>query len=353
MDCDARTASVNVKHIENCEIGNNEGHIVYLSPEFPISLEDAHRDLAFPSIEHTCRLLQAQDLMGINRPSFQSYEEAREHVLNSPEISDIWPILKKGWSLSLKGQDNLAKKKLEGYKRPEYRERFELNYVLFDFCGQMLMPGKYHLFEEAAELTENIAKNQTVEYRKFQKYYIENMYENNMNRYFEMFSEFFKCYTDFSQTLTFMQHDLPLDSKYQVSSTSFGKTKLFYGNAFEAFTSNIAVLACLNNVLNGRSFDQFESMDLDKYLTINKANRSNPFKGSEPYYNLCECLDSTFRNASHHGAMKLDRMGRRIHYKSGGTGSDRNISYKDYIDMCNSIMLSSCALLSMELAIAF
>ena len=128
---------------------------------------------------------------------------------------------------------------------------------------------------------------------------------------------------------------------------------VFFGNAFESLTSNIAILACLNNIHNGRNFDEFETMDLDKYLTINKANRANPFKDTAPYNDLCICLDSTLRNASHHGAMKIDQKGRIIHYRSGGTGSNRNITYKEYIDKCNAIMLSCCALLSMELAIAF
>lgn len=353
MDCEARTASVNVREVENCELSFEEGKIINLSPEFPISQKDLHRDLAFPSFGHIKKLHEAQERFGVKYPSFKSFEEAREYTLNNLGESELWPIVKKGWSLTAKGLTELAETKLKKYKTPNFNDPSELNYILFDFCGHMLLPGKYYLFENAANLTESIAKNYRAEYQRFQSYYIENLKGENFNRYFEVFNEFFKCYSDFSQTLMFLQHNIDLPKDFEASSAAFGKTKLFYGNAFEALTSNISILACLNNINNGRKFDQFESMSLEKYLTINKANRSNPFKNTEPYFEICKSLDSTLRNASHHGAMRLDDRGKVVHYRSGGTGSQKKISYKNYIDKCNSIMLSCCAVLSMELAIAF
>ncbi len=353
MDCDARTASVNIREIDNCERSDEEGKIINLSPEFPISQEDLHSDLTFPSIGHMRRLHKAQQNLEVKQPLFKSFEEAREYTLSNLGESELWPVVKKGWSLTSKGLTELAEKKLKQYKTPSFNDPNQLNYILFDFCGRILLPGKYYLFESAAELTARIAKNQSEEYQRFQNYYIRSLKDENLNRYFEVFNEFFKCYSDFSQTLMFSQHNIDLPADFEASSAAFGKTKLFYGNAFESLTSNISVLACLNNINSGRKFDQFESMDLEKYLTINKANRSNPFKNTEPYFEICKCLDSTLRNASHHGAMRLNDSGRVIHYKSGGTGAQKEMSYKSYIDKCNSIMLSCCALLSMELAISF
>ena len=40
---------------------------------------------------------------------------------------------------------------------------------------------------------------------------------------------------------------------------------MLYGNAFEAFSSNVEVLAMLNNLIAGRRFDEFEKLTLDAY----------------------------------------------------------------------------------------
>jgi hypothetical protein len=179
------------------------------------------------------------------------------------------------------------------------------------------------------------------------------MATENLDRYFETFQEFFNCYSDFSQNLIHIKYGIELPSDFVASSHAFSKTKLFYGNAFETLTSNIVVLACLNNIDGGRKFDQFVTMDLNKYLTINKADRCKSFKDVVQFQRLCACLDSTIRNASHHGGMKLIEKGKVIQYRSGGSGQLRKMSYLSYLNQCNEIMISCCALLALELIIAF
>ncbi len=128
---------------------------------------------------------------------------------------------------------------------------------------------------------------------------------------------------------------------------------MFYGNAFEILTSNITVLACLNNILKGRAFDTFNQMDLEKYLTINKANRANTFKDTKEFYQFTKGLDSTLRYSSHHASMKYNKRKRIITYRSGGTGSVKTISYTDYLVKCNEAFISAVALLMLELIIVF
>jgi hypothetical protein len=92
---------------------------------------------------------------------------------------------------------------------------------------------------------------------------------------------------------------------------------MFYGNAYELFTSNIVLLALLNNVAKGRRFDRFAEMNLKKYLTVNRASRCNPFADTPELIALCQPLDSTLRNASHHGAIKYDHRTDEVSYLSG------------------------------------
>ncbi len=353
MNCFPETASVEIKEGENCVRGQEEGTIINLSPEFPIAAEDLHRDMAFPSMDHIGPIAAAQHRLGVRPESFSDLAAAREHAINAPNTPDVWSIVKKGWSLANRGLVDLATEQFKKYPAAGFDGKHELDHVVFDFVYRLLQPGKLGLFKNAGKLLSQVADNNRQEFTKFKAYYRAELKCENFDRYFEVFSEYFKNYADFSQTLIFHQHAIELDSEYQASSTSFKNTKLFYGNAFEALTSNIAVLACLNNIKNGREFDQFEKMDLKKHLNTNKANRDNPFKDVPEFSAMTSCLDSTLRNASHHGAMKLLPGGRFIEYRSGGTGAIHKIGYREYIDSCNSIMLSCCGLLALECVIAF
>ena len=353
MDCNPATASVQIKEIKNCDRGMEEGTIINLSPGFPIQKEDLHRDLAFPSFQHTQAFSKIQDELGIQAPSFSSLEEAREWALSHKGLNDIWPIVKKGWSLTSRRKLELAKNTLKQYREGQFNDPPELQYVLFDFCSRFLMPKKYHLFEGAADHCKQIGKIHMGEFQSFRSYFKSELATHNLDRYLETFKEYFNCFSDFSQTLMHIQHGIELPDDFEASSYAFSKTKLFYGNAFETLTSNVTVLACLNNISNGRKYDQFMGMDLKKYTTINKANRCNPFKDTPPFQEICACLDSTIRNASHHGGMKLINKGKVIQCRSGGDGKLRTMSYLSYLNKCNEIMLSCCALLALELTIAF
>ena len=353
MHCNPTTVSVQIKEVQNCSIGSEEGTIINLSPEFPIPKEDLHRDHVFPSLQHVQTIFETQRKLGVEAPKISSFEEARAWALKQKGLNELWPIVKKGWSLTSKGKLELAAETLRQYREGQYKEPHELQYVLFDFCCRMLLPVKYHLFEDAADHCRDIAKNYISEFQRFRSFFKSRMAADNLDRYFDTFQEFFSCFSDYSQTLIHVKYGIELPHDFVASSHAFSKTKLFYGNAFETLTSNIAVLACLNNIGEGRKFDQFASMDLKQYLTINKANRCNPFKDTEQFGKICACLDSTIRNASHHGGMKLIEKGKIIQYRSGGGGQVRTMHYLSYLNQCNEIMMSCCALLALELIITF
>ena len=353
MHCNQATASVQIKEVQNCSIGSKEGTIINLSPEFPILKKDLHRDHVFPSLQHTQKIFEMQRKLGIETPKISSFEEFQELALKLKGFNALWPIVKKGWSLTIKGKLELAAEILKQYREGQYKEPHELQFVLFDFCCRMLLPLKYHLFEDAADHCRNITENYINEFHRFRSFFKLKMAAENLDRYFDTFQEFFSCFSDFSQTLMHIQYGIKLPPDFVASSHAFSKTKLFYGNAFETLTSNVAVLACLNNIGSGRRYDQFVEMDLKKYLTINKANRCNPFKDTAQFQKICACLDSTVRNASHHGGMQLVEKGKIIQYRSGGSGLLRIMSYLSYLNQCNEIMMSCCALLALELIIAF
>jgi hypothetical protein len=148
------------------------------------------------------------------------------------------------------------------------------------------------------------------------------------------------------------QYDIPLKAEEHASSQSFSRTKMFYGNGFEVFMSNIEVLACVNNVLSGRSFDEFAMMNLAKYSTINKAGRAQTFMATKPFGDFASGINSSLRNGSHHGAIRLDANQRNVLFRSGGTGAENKMKYVEYLRLCGDLMLRLGALLMFELALA-
>jgi len=353
MNCDIRTASTKVVTVENCANGGIEGTIMNLSPEFPIPKDQLHQDFIFPWMQHADRIREAQAGFNIPDLSFSSLDEAVKFSERNPVLSVLWATVKSGWSLTHSGRYKIAESKLQSYKPTGYAGPPIWNYVLFDFCYRLLNPGCKQLFEVAATLILEVKNTNPSEYERFISYYKAELYEENVERYFDIFKEYFKGYSDYSQTLFFIQHNITFDSNYCVTSRSFSSTKLFYGNAFEGLTSNLVVLACLNNIYCGRRYDQFQSMDLRKYLTINKANRASPFSDTPAFSALSDCLDSTLRNASHHGAIKTAHNHSVVTYRSGGNGAIRRMSYQEYLNKCNNIMISCTAVLMLELVLGF
>ncbi|MGY5797726.1 hypothetical protein [Rheinheimera faecalis] len=353
MHCDQVQGDIAIELKENAIQGTKGGHVLYLSSEFPVQKDMINQEDSFPAFTHMKALFNKLIESGVDLESNEQYDKFAMQAALTANEEDNWKFIKKGWSLTNKGRQYLALENLQKYKSFGFDGPYELNHVLFDFSSKIIQPKKYKLFELAAHTLTLIREINQSEYYRFVQYYKKSLQNEHLDRYFDVFSEYFSCHDDFRQTAISIRAEIELPKDYIASSSNFNKTKLFYGNAFEALTSNLTVLACLNNIRQGRRFDEFANMDLKKYLTINKANRSNPFNDFPEFSSISACLDSTLRNASHHGAMRIDGTTRKITYRSGGTGALQEMSYREYLDKCNLIFVSCCALLKLEILIAY
>ena len=333
--------------LENCERGSEEGEIINLHPNFAISEDKINKDFVSPFLDYVSDNRRDQ-LADFEIPS----EKLQKEIQRSLYLSDEWEDLKRAWSLMLNGKIELAKTiTSNSADKFNYDDGLDsVNDWIFRFSHRILSPSKLSLFHDAAEyIRENVVLKYRSELKKFKEFYIENLYEDHLERYFEVYSEFFSHYSEYSQLLNYMKENNRLPRDYRASSNDFKQTKMFFGNAYEHLTSTLAILACYNNIANGRPFDKFSTMDLKKYMTINKANRANPFKETKPFYRFADCLDSTFRNASHHGSVRFNKKKKKIIYRSGGTGAEKNMPYTEYLMKCNNLLFSVSALLMIEL----
>lgn len=284
MNVDQVNASVKVEPRINCQYGDEEGLIVNLHPEFTVPDDQLHADKVFPWLDHTRTLVSQQMKMLGGTSGFASLEEAQEFARQNKSPLDGWATIKKAWSLINNGRPEIAKLHLEKYNDLGFDSPHELNYVLYHFCAKTLGPAQHAIFTDAVELTAEISRKCPDEFQVFKQFYLTHWYTDHLHRYYDVMCDYFRDFTEFSQTLLFARYGVPLRDGEKATSSAFKRTKMFYGDAFEALTTNIAVLACLNNINRGRSFDQFEKMDLKKYLTTNKATRGNPFQDATPYF---------------------------------------------------------------------
>lgn len=354
MDVDFVNTRTKIRLIENCEHGTEEGKVFNLNPHFVIDHEQADSDLSFPWMEQALYIQAFSGLKLPERPKGVSGPimlDSYEQLGGISNIIEMWKIIKKGWSLLDSKQTILSNNVLKKYSEYGYEDECKLENILFDFCVKLLVPKKLNLFSGAMETLKNAKENHTDELLRFREYYQNKLKNEHFRRHFEVFSEYFKEYSEYDQTILYIKNVVPVPEGCHAASAGFRNTKMFYGNAFESYTSNISVLACLNNIVEGRPFDEFREMNLAKYLTINKAGRCAPFSTNENLCGYLDCIDSTLRNASHHGSMSLKKHRSVVEYRSGGTGQRHEMSYSNYLEMCGKIMLSSAALLMVELVI--
>jgi hypothetical protein len=345
------TANCDITCAVNCEVGTEEGLIVNLHPDFPIPQDQLHVDRAFPWLEHVRAVGERQSELGLNMPPFRSLEDFRLQMQSIQTHEQRWAVVRKAWSLTRSGKDTLAAEEIAKYRFGPGASGKGLEDLLFDFCGHLLQ-SKASLYEGAFETLKATFRINGPGVSSLAHHYREHWQRDHLDRYFDIFSQYFRDFGEFSQTLLMCQYDIPLKAEEHASSQSFSRTKMFYGNGFEVFMSNIEVLACVNNVLSGRSFDEFAMMNLTKYSTINKAGRAQTFMATKPFADFASGINSSLRNGSHHGAIRLDANQRNVLFRSGGTGAENKMKYVEYLRLCSDLMLRLCALLMFELALA-
>ncbi|NMP16346.1 hypothetical protein [Thalassotalea sp. Y01] len=348
---DFKNVSTKFEFCENSRAIDEEGIIINLDPHFLLDESNAHTDLNFSWMQEAMAIMRHSDIPPILlKPERQGRGDIYEQLGGLDQISNTWQIVKKGWSLANKNKSSLSLRVLKKYNPPHFTAANKsIEAVTNDFLYRLTLPKAYPITDGAMNALK-LAKNSfPTQFSSFVTYYKSNMMQSNMKRYFDCFSEFFDDYSEYDQVILYVKNQMETPEGHVATSYGFNKTKMFYGNAYEHFTSNIAVLACLNNIIQGREYDQFQSMDLQKYLTINKANRGNPFLDNSDLSPFLLCTDSSLRNASHHQSMHLIDKGKTIEYRSGGTGSLRTIPYSKYLEKCNQIALTMASLYLLEI----
>jgi hypothetical protein len=346
MHVDFEKIDYKIECLENCIDSEDEGVVVNLCPETVIEKDFVHEDGVFPGMMEAMKLIEKHNLV----EKFKPKKITPESYI---DISREWPFIKQLWSLFVNEKHDLLRERLREYYKKDEVEESDFLQLLYDFVRKI--PGKKwkRHFLQISSFIEKTKKEHSANYADFLKYLFDRLDLKHFNQYLDFFDEYFSGYTEYAQVGIHLMLDEEISGNLIATSVHFKKTKMFYGNAYELFTSNIELLATLNNVAKSRNFDQFESMDLQKYRTIDKANRCNPFKDTPELISICECLDNKLRNASHHGAIRYNHKTKQVHYMAGKPSREYIISYAQYLGKCVEIMMAVCTLLIIELSFMY
>ncbi|MEG4264716.1 hypothetical protein QUA26_00490 [Microcoleus sp. Pol12A4] len=341
---------------ENVIIDDSEGEnavVLNLHPFFAFDSKEIYALMAFPSLLYCAkiapylRVIPEQKTLGI-----PTQDVALQ--FDVPNASNLWNTVKNIFLLQERvGQNKRVIKAIEHYEKQRQKYFTETKVsnskdVAFNFFDSLFYPRFEKLLDPAIELIYAIKSDHQQGFAEFCEFYSNHLKAQHSRQYISIFSDYFKIYNQLRQMVVHSRiGDEDVDEKI-VGSKSFEAVKLYYGQAYESLTSFFVIFACLNNILVGRSYDQFQSMTLNKYMKdVSKEKKANPFEQTQPFYAFTDGLDSTLRNGSHHAS--IWRNGEKVFYRSGGTGAQREITYSRYLHLCNKLTISLAVLFIIEL----
>lgn len=329
--------------IENCEITDEEGTITNLDPNFLVPEDILHQDGVFPW------MYESRRIGIINKPIFPAPipNDILHGIGIQRNLRGILEAFSKAWRLLSRGKQDLSSIQFESLK-----DFFGLESapgmslasigVAMSFLGQARAN---ELEELSLELLECKRTNES-EYHKFREEVVTRDAGEYLDKIVGIIEDYLSGYNQFFQTWIYASRNIDVDVPAVATSKDLRKVRMFYGNAFEELSTLLIIPACLNNIKHQRPYHLFESMDLKRYLTINKANRNSPFADNSGFSKLHDEFDSVLRNASHHAAIRMrGSASDTLEYRPGDSGQWKEMSYAQYLLKSNRILMCLMRLL--------
>lgn len=324
--------------------------IVNLEADFLIPKSMQGVDFSFARMQQLKEITEAREASGtIEWRDIGNWP----HGARAGNITGEWEDLRRAWLLTRRGQKPLAKGALQHGTKSYYSEEplasladwlFRFNQFL---CGQPLAD----LLTAASDELKGVVV--TPQYATFLNHYEANMAHARGRVYLDIYNSFFAVYGDFQQLTMRLGAGLPIDGDLEVSSAQFERTKMFYGNAFEALGTLADFLAFSNNVKMGRAWDTFEQLTASTYLKLDKSSRFTAFAATPGLAALCAEADNQLRNASHHGGIEIDAGGKVVSYRAGkgGQGDTNSMTYTEYLRKCIVLFVQIVSIHMVELVV--
>ncbi|MCJ8151857.1 hypothetical protein [Shinella sedimenti] len=344
-----------VEPVENAEWIDEVGGapIVNVDANFIVPIHQRDKDFAFPRMDQLRERFEVAEKNGsIVTASLEEINSKKwkERPFRRPDFEEEWKLLKTTWSLHRRGRAHLIGDRLKAaseiyYASDPLKSIQDWLWRFMLFFSQPAFEGPFRdAFDQIRPLLES------KEFERFREHY--NKISNQRGeRYFELLKAYFESYDQFAQVHFDVVRGLEIPDGNMASSVDFDSVKMFYGNTFEALSSNIDIMAYFGNIIAGRAFDQFQSLTLKEYLRLDKPSRFGPLAAIPAFDALCLERDNQLRNASHHGGTRLDAETQIITFQSGkgGQGQTQEIGFAKYLARCDLIFLQMIVLFRLEI----
>ncbi|AXF09519.1 hypothetical protein CUJ91_17465 [Paraburkholderia graminis] len=337
LKLDQKNPSISFAVVDNCERiePTEEATPYYVSSDIAVDSARLHDPLYFPSLQTMQYLMQHPN-------GRQMFRDAQRP--NSQVVSEIWDDVQKIWRLQNSGKYAVANQLMAQFCARNGISEVVLREVLYWFNGGLFAIDK-SIDREVVE----IMRSNRDECLRFLNYYHFNLRPHHRRSLFEIYSRYFEAFSEFSQVLMYARIDVPLPDGFRVTSTKFSMVRRFYADAYEFFASFVAIYACLNNIKDGRRFDEFKNIGLSKYLTTDKAKRRDAFADNKLFLEASAEFDNDIRNASFHDWFFLLPDNETIEFRPGGTGVTQTVSYSQYLYRCTALFRQIVSLFSVTL----
>lgn len=340
-----------IEYGENCKAAKEDAEVevvVNLHPSIAFRASDYHSQYAFPSMQLTSMVMPY-----MRAPVGTRVMDVSQNF-ELPHTKQLWAIVESVIRVHLQGDPaGVMQKQIARYveMRRKYSPTFTCSTVLkcvSSFLDDVFFPAIGNLRNPLREFVRQLRADNLSLVTEFETYYRSELERQHLERYLALLQDYFANFDQFRQILVFARIGNEEVDELIVGAKKFNDVKLFYGQSYETLTSAFVTLACLNNVKQGRPYDTFASMTLNKYVKdVEKAKKSSPFAGEPALAAFAQWEDSALRNGSHHAAIVRD--GELVKYRSGGTGAEREIAYSRYVHICNGITIAIAALMLVEL----
>ncbi|MFS2022536.1 hypothetical protein [Massilia sp. CT11-137] len=325
MDVDNENVTTSVHLLSNCTPGAGENPTpVYLSSDFVADENKINDPFYFGSFDFFNSVAASGQIKNMLSPVDGE----------TKSIPEAWGKLQKIWRLENSKQYKISTPLNIAFAKEFNIEAAGLRDNLWAFLNSTFKLDK-PLIDELRE----IALGNQPEFLRFLNFYQMELRPNHRRSQFDIISDYFDNYKAYSQVFPYVRTGMPLPPSARATSTNFVSIKSFYAKVYEFYAGAICIYTCLNNIKEGRPFDELKKITLRDYLATDKAKRRISFSSNEVFSDASSEFDSKLRNASYHNWFFLRDDNKTIEFRSGGTGALETISYTEYLYRC-VVMLS-------------
>jgi hypothetical protein len=327
--------------------------VIILDAAFPVPSDMQGQDRVFPRLHQIAAMVRQAEAEGrLDEMLLQPNQRSAGGVASS--VTGEWNDLRRAWTLHRRGQAPLSRAVVKKVSAALYggHPTESLEDWFWRFAQKVGRHENMRRLDALIARTNEASKQSG--WQGLLNHYHNRMAADRGRKYLAVLTQFFEGYSEFAQVHARVVSGVPIQPSEQVGSVHFERSRMFYGNAFEMHAELIDFIAMLNNVIEGRGYESFKSITLEKYLTTEKAGRSNAFAEDAALHAVAEEFDNRIRNASHHGAMRFDPETQIITFGTGkgNVGPEISLTYAEYLAACVRMAMQVLLLLQFELLLA-